>query len=425
MSTIEAEVASGVIVRKFPALAHRNFRRYALGQAFSMGGTWLQTVALAWLVLNLTHSGRTVGIVAASQFVPPLLLSAFAGTVADRFDARKAVLGLQIILGLQATALAVLVFTHSARVWSLIALTLLQGIFWAFDPPIRQSLMNELVGDDVFANAIATNSALAHLGSIVGPMIAAVLISTVGTPWCFAVNALSYVGMFFAIKSIRPEEMTHREKITDSSGSLRAGFSYLRSRPDVVLLLSVLCISMLFAGRLEVIIPLLAQGELYGGEQLFSNMNVARGVGSLCASLYVASRPRPPTIRALRLGSLCIAASLAMAAIPFEPLVLRQAVVLICLAFAGIGTMFAIVTTLSMSQLLVDPSMRGRTAGVWFLCMNAGTVVGSPLVGWIADNYGNGTTLVLGSLSMLIVYAITGPTAKAAKVNAVGQPQFR
>jgi MFS family permease len=417
MTAAESPDATGVIVRKFPALAHRNFRRYALGQAFSMGGTWLQTVALAWLVLNLTKSGSTVGIVAAAQFVPSLLLSPFAGTIADRFDARKAVLALQVVLGLQATALAILVFTHSARVWSLIALTFLQGIGWAFDPPIRQSLMNELVGDDVFANAIATNSALAHLGSIVGPMIAALLISTVGTPWCFAVNALSYVGMFFAIKSIRPSEMNHREKITDASGSMRAGFAYLRSRPDVLLLLGVLCISMLFAGRLEVLIPILAQGELRGGEQLFSNMNVARGIGSLCASLYVASRPRPPTIRALRLGSLCIAAALAIAAIPFQPLGLRQVVVLVCLVFAGIGTMFAIVTTLSMSQLLVDATMRGRTAGVWFLCMNAGTVVGSPLVGWVSDKYGTSTTLAFGAISMLVVFIITAPTAKLAKAS--------
>jgi MFS family permease len=424
MTVLEAKAAPGMIAKRFPALGHRNFRRYAWGQAFSMGGTWLQSVALAWLVLELTNSGVIVGIVAAAQFVPPLVLSAFAGTIADRFDARRAVLWLQVILGLQATSLAVLVFTDLAKVWSLIALTFLQGIAWAFDPPVRQSLMNDLVGDDIFANAIATNSALAHLGSIVGPMIAALLISTVGTPWCFAVNALSYVGMFFAIKSIRPEEMTHREKITDASGSLMAGFSYLRSRPDVVLLLGALCISMLFAGRLEVLIPLLAKGELRGGEQLFSNMNVARGLGSLCASLYVASRPTPPTITALRSGCICLVVALAIAAIPIEPLGLRQVVVLVCLVFAGIGTMFAIVTTLSMSQLLVSPSMRGRTAGVWFLCMNAGTVVGSPLVGWISDNYGNSTSLLLGAFSMLIVFAITGPAAKASQAKAADVPRF-
>jgi predicted MFS family arabinose efflux permease len=125
----------------------------------------------------------------------------------------------------------------------------------------------------------------------------------------------------------------------------------------------------------------------------------------------------PPTIGALRYGSLCIAIALAIAAIPFEPLGFRQAVVIVCLISAGISTMFAIVTTLSMSHLLVGATMRGRAAGVWFLCMNAGTVIGSPFVGWISDKYGTSTTLALGAISMLIVFAITTPIAKLAKAS--------
>jgi MFS family permease len=371
-----------------------------------MGGTFLQNIALAWLVLELTNSGRTVGIVAAAQFLPPLLFGAWAGTVADRVDNRKAVLALQVLLGAQATALAVLVFTHRIALWSIIALALVQGFAAAFDPPVRQGLMTELVGDDEITSAIATNSALAHFGGIVGPMLAALLISTVGTSWCFAVNAVSYVLMFWAIHSIRPSEMVRRAKAPQGPGALRAGFGYIRSRPDVLVLLALLGIASLFASRIDVIIPLLATTGLRGGSTMFSTMSVARGLGALTSSVYVAGRRRPPTLGLVRAAGLGMAGSLILAAIPFEPLALRRVIVVIALYGVGAGMMLSIVVTLTMTQLLVDPSYRGRAVAIWFLVMNAGTVVGSPLTGWVSERFGTSTALTLGSVSMVLVFAV-------------------
>ena len=195
------------VTSRFPAFRTRAFRRYAVGQTASMGGTWLQNIALAWLVLEQTNNGRYVGLVGGAQFLPPLLLGAWAGTLADRIDVRRAVLALQVVLGAQATILTVLVFTDSATIGRILVLALLQGAASAFDPPIRQGLMNRIVGDEDLTNAVATNSALVHIGAIVGPMIAGILISTVGTPWCFLANAVSYAVMFGAIGSIRPTEL--------------------------------------------------------------------------------------------------------------------------------------------------------------------------------------------------------------------------
>ncbi len=371
-----------------------------------MGGTFLQNIALAWLVLELTNSGRTVGIVAAAQLLPPLLFGAWAGTVADRVDNRKAVLALQVLLGAQATALAMLVFTHRIALWSIIALALVQGLAAAFDPPVRQGLMTELVGDDAITSAIATNSALAHFGGIVGPMIAAFLISTVGTSWCFAVNAASCVLMFWAINSIRPSEMVRRAKAPQGPGALRAGFAYIRACPDVMVLLALLGIASLFASRIDVIIPLLATTGLHGGSTMFSTMSVARGLGALTSSLYVAGRRRPPTLGLVRAAGLGLAISLVIAAIPFEPLALRRVIVVIALYGVGVGMMLSIVVTLTMTQLLVEPSYRGRAVAIWFLVMNAGTVVGSPLTGWISERFGTSAALTCGAISMVLVFAV-------------------
>ena len=173
---------------RFPAFRHRNFRRYAVGQLASIAGTWLQNIAMAWLVLELTDSGAAVGLVSAALFAPSLVFGAWAGTIADRYDSRRAVMWLQVLLGLQAVALAALVFAGAEQLWSLVLLALWNGVGGALDRPVRQTLINELVGDAELSNAIATNSALVQLGLIAGPALGAVLIATVGTAWCFAVE---------------------------------------------------------------------------------------------------------------------------------------------------------------------------------------------------------------------------------------------
>jgi MFS family permease len=370
-----------------------------MGQLASIGGTWLQSVALSWYVLERHGSGRAVGLVFAAQFVPSLLLGAWAGTVADRYEARRSVLVLQIFLGAQAVALAVAVFSHATPLWLLVALAMWQGIGTSFDQPIRQGLMNDLVGDAELPTAIAMNSALVQMGLILGPALAAILIRTVGTPWCFVVNACSYALMYLAISSLRVAEMVRRERHAGGDSSLRAGFAYVRSRRDIQSMLAVMVLSSLVAFRLEVLLPILAK-DLRGGSDLFSGMTMVRGVGALVASLWFASRTLPPRPTQLRTATAIMAASLVLLSVP------NRAVVLLALFPAGIGLLSSMVVTLSLTQVLASPQFRGRVVSLWFVSLNGGMVAGSLLTGAIADANGPQVAFRVGAISLIAIVAI-------------------
>jgi MFS family permease len=391
---------------RFPAFGARPFRRYAVGQFSSMGGTWLQAAALAWLVLELTDDGRAVGLIGFAQFLPPLFFGAWSGSVADRVDVRKAVLVMQVLLGIQAVTLAVLVFTHHATVPRLLGLVAFQGCVSAFDPPIRQSMVNRIVGDDLLSNAIATNSAMVHLGAIVGPAIAGVLIAKAGTEWCFVVNAVSYLIMFLAIRSIRPSEIAARHS-SDGQAGVAAGLQRLAAQPDLFMLLGIVVLVATFAGRLEVLTPLLAKKDLGGGSGLFSWMNIMRGVGALMASLWLAARSLSPSMRTIRGGAVVLAASLGAMALPIGNNTERSGLILVALVPAGGALMLTIVATLSMTQLGIEPAFRGRVVAAWFVALNLGMVVGSPLTGWISEVAGTSTTLVIGALSAVCIAALS------------------
>jgi MFS family permease len=384
------------VMGRFPALRSRNYRRYALGQTASIGGTWLQSVALSWYVLEHHGSGRAVGLVLAAQFAPAVLLGAWAGVVADRFDARRVVLACQVVLGAQATALAVAVFTGFTPLWVLVVLALWQGAGTSFDQPIRQGLMNDLVGDAELPTAVAMNSALVQMGLILGPALAALLIHTVGTAWCFVVNACSFGLMYVAISSIRPSEMFHRPRNGAGDGSLRAGFAYMRSRRDIQTMLAVMVLSSLVAFRLEVLLPILAK-DLHGGSSLFSVMTMLRGAGALAASLWFASRTAAPRPSQLRVATAIMCGSLIVLTIP------NRTVALIALVPAGLGLLSSMVITLSLTQVLASPEFRGRMVALWFVALNGGMVVGSLLTGAIADARGPQFTFGVGAASLAAI----------------------
>jgi MFS family permease len=354
---------------RFPAFRHRNFRLYAVGQLASIGGTWLQNVALAWLVLELTDSGWAVGLVSASLFAPSLLFGAWAGAIADRFDARHTIIALQFVLGLQAVALAALVFADAEALWSLV-------------------LLAEL------PNAIATNSALVQLGLIVGPAVGAVLIDTVGIAWCFAVNAATYVVMIVAITAIRPAEMVERPRAEGDAASVRAGLTYLRGHHRVQMMLLALALASILAYRIEVLLPLLAR-ELGGGSGLFATLTVVRGFGALAAALFLASRFGSPSVTMFGRALALMGVSLFVMAVPVTWIAVVAAFPV------GVGLMLSMVCTLSLTQLWAGAEYRGRVVAIWFVVLSAGIVVGSLVVGGLADLVGAEETTALAGASLL------------------------
>jgi hypothetical protein len=326
------------------------------------------------------------------------------------------VLWLQVMLGLQAVALAALVFAHAEALWSLVLLALWNGVGGALDRPVRQTLMNELVGDAELPNAIATNSALVQLGLIVGPALGAVLIDTVGIAWCFAVNAATYVVMFAAIAAIRPADMVVRPKAAGADTSVRAGLRHLRTRPDIRLLLTALALASLLAYRIEVLLPLLAK-DLGGGSGLFAGLTVVRGLGALMAALFLASRFGAPSFRMLRNALILMAGSMAAMAVPVRAVALAAAFPV------GVGFMSSLVSTLSLTQLLASAEYRGRLVAVWFVVLSAGVVFGSLMTGALADALGAGPTTALGAISLLLVaLLVTRRTTEPHFGVAVGQP---
>ncbi len=392
-----------VRLARFPAFRHRNFRVYAIGQLASIGGTWLQNVALAWLVLERTGSGAAVGLVSASLFAPSLLFGAWAGAIADRFDARRTIIALQFVLGAQAVALAALVFAGADELWSLVLLALWNGIGGTFDRPIRQTLMNELVGDAELPNAIATNSALVQIGLIVGPAIGAVLIETVGIAWCFAVNAGTYVVMIVAISAVRPAEMIERPRAVGEHASVRAGFAYLRGHHDVQMMLIALALASVFAYRIEVLLPLLAK-DLGGDSGLFATLTVVRGFGALVAALFLASRFGSPSVTLFGRALALMAVSLCVMAVPVTW------IAVVASFPVGVGLMLSMVCTLSLTQLWAGAEYRGRVVAIWFVVLSAGIVVGSLVVGALADLIGPAETTALSGVTLIGLVAFVRKT---------------
>jgi MFS family permease len=362
-------------------------------------------------VLELTDSGTAVGLITAALFVPSLLFGAWAGALADRLDARRALIAIQLFLAAQGVVLAAVVFAGAEALWLLVLIALWNGVGGAIDRPLRQTLMNELVGDRELPNAIATNSALVQLGLISGPAVGAVLISTVGIAWCFAVNAATYAAMAVAIASIRPSAMYPRERATGGDTSVRAGLANLRTRPDLRMLLIVLALLSMLAYRVDVLAPLLAK-ELGGESGLFAGISVARGSGALVASVFLASRFGVASVRLLRNGLIVLGVSLCLMAIPMRAFAIAAAVPV------GLGYMTTLVCTLSLTQLLADAEFRGRQVALWFVVLSGGVVFGSLLVGAVADLIGAGwmTAVAGSSIAVLVVHVSrhgqvpTGPT---------------
>lgn len=390
------------VVAKLPSLRSRNFRRYLLGQAFSLGGTNLQAIAVAWLVVDTHGEGRALGLVLACQFLPAVLVGPNAGAVADRFDPRRVVLGLQVLLGLQSATLATMVFTGHTSLPVLCSLAVVQGVGGAFDWPVRQSMVALTVPLADLSNAVATASMVAQTGSILGPAFGALLIPTLGVGWCLALNAASYVGLFFAVLSMRASEFNPRTNTTTVRGSTVAGVRYVRRRRDLQLQLMVVGLAGLVAHRIDVVFPVLARNELHGGSVLYSLLVFGRGVGTVIATALIAVRRSVPQLQLQRWSCLGIAAAWLILTIHAAPVAVLGTVV-IGFAMSGAG-----ITNLTLIQSWCAPEYRGRVLGFWYTSMNLSIVLGSLLTGALVDHFGTAPTIVVGSLTMVVVWWSTG-----------------
>ena len=274
---------------------HRNYRLYFSGQFVSQIGTWLQTAAQAWLILDLTHSAQAVGVLGFFFYGPYAVLGLVGGAVADRWDRRRTLLVTQVAMAICALLLALAVYAHFTSVWFIDTIALVRGIILVFNSPSRQALMVQLVGRSELSNAIALNSSLNNATRIVGPALAGILIDTTGLGMCFLLNAISFIPVIWAIAAMRTSEYHPQADLRRGGAlldSIRDGLRYARHTKTLAIVLVMMFVVSFFAINFNVLLPVLAQQTLHGGAQTFGWIAAVFGLGAMIGALISASRAR-------------------------------------------------------------------------------------------------------------------------------------
>ncbi|MBH0121071.1 MFS transporter [Rhodococcus sp. CX] len=347
----------------FAAMRGANFRRYISGQAVSLVGTWMQTVAQSWLVLELTGSGTAIGVVLALQTVPMLLLGPYGGVVADRVDKRKLMIGLQTMMGLQALVLGLLTVTGTVQLWHVWVLATLLGLNQCFENPARQSFMLEMVGPDDLRNAVSLQSVLASCSRMIGPAVAGLVIAAGGLGVCFLLNAASFVAVVASLLRLDVSQLNLSPQAGRARGQLREGLAYVRRSPDLAVPLLMMALVGCLAFEFQVVLPVVAEHVLTAGAGGYGFLTAAMGAGSVVGGLVIATWGRtgvkPLVVTALAFG----VAMAAAAAAPNLGLMIAAMVLV-----GGLSASFT-ATTNSSLQLASAPTMRGRArcgaAGAW------------------------------------------------------------
>jgi MFS family permease len=375
----------------FRSLGVRNFRLFIFGLIVSATGTWMQGVAAPWLVLNLTHSGVSLGIDTALQFLPILLIGAWGGVIADRFDNRRVLILTQIAFAIPAFALWILDATNVVQVWMVYVLSFASGIVTAVDMPTRQSFYLEMVGREDLTNAMSLTTATFTGMRMIGPVLAGILIPLIGTAPIFLINGISYVAVVISLLAMRQTELHARPRTPKAPGQIREGIRYVWRTPELRLPMLTMAAVFLFAFNFAVLLPLFAVRDLGGGAGTFGILLGVFGVGSLAGSLYMAARAKQPNPRrlcllALVLGGVSVALALA-------PTLLVACVIIAPLGFAGIA--FAI-TGNSTLQLTSAADRRGRVMSLYTVVFLGSTPIGGPIAGWVGEHIGARVGLAAG-----------------------------
>jgi MFS family permease len=385
----------GTAPRMFAALAVPNFRRYVCGQALSLIGTWVETVAQALLVLRLTHSGTILGLTTAARYAPILLLSPQAGLLVDRYSKRHLLLVTQIGLGLVSAALGVSVLTGGIRLWQVVVLALMFGVLSAVDNPARQAFVAEVVGRDLVRNAVTLNSTLVNVARVVGPTVAAILAATIGIGWCFVVNAVSFSFVVASLLSLDARRLHPVPPAPRGPGQLRAGLRYAAHVPQIARPLLMMALIGTFTFEFEVSLPVLAETTFHGGATSYSWLIGALGAGAVAGGLYAARSARTGVARLTR-AAVGYAISVGLLAAAPTMVTAVAACVLV-----GAATVTFLTTGNSTIQLASEPDYRGRVTALWSMALVGTTPIGAPVIGALSDVAGPRYALALGAAGCL------------------------
>jgi MFS family permease len=380
------------------ALRHRNFRLYFVGQSVSLIGTWMQRIALGWLVYTMTHSAFLLGVVGFAGQIPVFALAAFAGVLADRWDRHRLLILTQLLAMMQAFVLSFLVLSGTIMIWHIVALSLVLGVVTAFDMPVRQSFVVQMIEDKSdLGNAIALNSSMVNCARLLGPSAAGLLIATVGEGICFLINGLSYFAVIASLLLMRIVHKNIREQTSRAWHDLREGLRYVYGFEPIRAIILLLALVSLMGMPYIVLMPIFAKDVLHGGPRALGFLMGGSGTGALAGALYLASRRSVLGLgKMIPIGAGIFGLGLVAFALSrnfFLSLTLVTAV--------GFGQMVQLATSNTLLQTVVDDDRRGRIMSFYAVAFLGMAPVGSLLSGALANVIGAPWTVFIGGAACL------------------------
>jgi len=401
----------------FSSLAVRTYRTFFIGQVVSLTGTWMQSVALAWLVLALTHSASWLGVAVALQTIPVLLLGPYGGVVVDRVRKRPLLVATASMAAVQALLLAWLTLSGRATLAWVLALSVLLGLVNVLDNPGRQAFVREMVPDDLVRNAVTLNSVLVNVARAVGPAVAGVLIAAADVGVCFLVNSASFLAVILAYLVMDPRTLTPTKPAPRAPRQLREGLAYVRRTPELLLPLVMMALVGTLTYEFGVSLPALATQTFSTGASALGWITAAMGCGAVVGGLVSAGRQitgiAPMAMAATAFGLTVLATALA----PTVPLAAAA------LVLVGACSVWYLSVGNATLQMTARPQLRGRVMALWTVAFIGSTPVGGPIVGFVAQHAGPRWALGLGAAAALLAAAVgTAAVRRRSPVETRGGP---
>jgi len=369
----------------FRAMQSRNFKLFFYGQIVSLLGTWMQNIALGWLVYRLTNSVFLLGLVGFAGQIPSLLITPFAGVYADRLNRHKVMIVTQISSMILAFALAFLVLSGSIQVWHIIFLALLNGIVLAVDTPFRHAFLLVMVGDkSLLQNAIALNSTLINSARFIGPTIGGIIIAMVGEGWCFFINGVSFFAVISALLAMKVDNFHSNPKDSSVFQDLKEGLRYAYTSLPIRHLLLLVCVTGFFGLPFQVFMPVYARDILGGGAELLGILSGAMGAGALVGAFYLASQKSSITLPRLIVLTVVVF-SLTLMGVAYSTITPLS---IILMFFMGFGIIASFAATNTLLQVIVDEDKRGRVVSLYGMSFMGITPLGSLLLGSLSHRWG-------------------------------------
>jgi MFS family permease len=377
----------------FRSLRSYNYRVWIAGAFVSNIGTWVQRVAQDWLVLTqLTHrSASAVGIVMALQFGPQFLLLPWTGVAADRFNQRRLLIATQATMGVLALALGILTVTGIVQLWHVYLFAFLFGCAAAFDAPVRQTFVAELVGDNDLHNAVALNSTSFNTARMIGPAVAGIVIAAIGTGWAFLINGVSFIAVLISLSLLRTSDLRPNARAHQSKGSFVEALRYVWGRPDLKAILVMLFLIGTFGLNFPIFISTMAVKLFHADARGYGLLSSIMAIGTVGGALFAAGRSKA------RFGGLLIGSAVFSIGCTLAALAPTYWLFAATLVIIGVAALTLTNTSNSLMQLSTEPAMRGRVMALRVSVALGGTPIGAPIVGWVADTYGPRWALGVGA----------------------------